>query len=368
MSYFKRISFTSYNKICISSKLLGKEFLTSTSYSSVCNEETTEIYISNVSRNKCLSTTGLPESSLTYGDCDNSNNTIWIVPKSYYGNYRSKANPDYCLSIENGIVTLKECNDNTIIYNNKSIRSPSSSNYCVGSSSSNSNEISLKECNNNDLDQIWYVNHWDPSFEKVPTEETVTVYLYNALRNVCLNNNGNTVVPGNCEFTNKSYNSLWEIPISHHGNYYSKVNPGKCLSVTGNGIFLGECNENNILYRDGNFIRSSFIKNGCITIEYNYNSLKYKYGCDVNNTDQIWYFNIWTPPATETITESSSTEISIPTDPFIISEIPTVNDELETSIEIVATSTEEKPTLTITTTKSLIYQFNMNTPHFVWFA
>jgi len=251
---------------------------------------TSEIYFYNAFKNKCLRTDGLPESSITYGVCDGTDNTVWIVPNSHDGYYRSKVNPDYCLSIEDGIVSLKECNDNTIIYRDGNlIKASLFDNYCIGSSENDPNEISLKQCNENELDQIWYFNNYDPSIviENTPVDsqsENVTVYFYNAGRNVCINSDGLSVTSGSCDLNNSS---LWEIPISHNGYYRSKTNPEKCLSIIDGIVSLTECSEDAKLYRDGNFIKSPLSENNCIGSDI---SIK---ECDANDSDQIWYFNIF---------------------------------------------------------------------------
>jgi len=260
-------------------------------------------YIYNATKNKCLRTAKLPETSLTYGPCDNSDNTIWIIPYSYhYGNYYSKANPGYCLIIENGIVSLKKCGDNnTYLYrNNNFIKSVLYDNdkYCIGSSENDPNEISLRECNVNDSDQIWYFNFYNSTavIEETPVNsqpETVTVYLYNALKNVCITSDGSSVTTGSCDFSRD--NSLWEIPTSHNGYYRSKANAEQCLSIVDGDLLLSECNENTTLYRDGNFIKSPLSDTYCIgSSEGNTNELSIM-ECNGNDANQIWYFNNWDP-------------------------------------------------------------------------
>jgi len=261
------------------------------------------VYFYNVNKNKCLRTTGLPESTLTYGACDNSDNTLWIISTSHKGIFRSKANPDYCLTREDGTVLLKECQENTdgIFYRDGNfIKLFSSDNQCIGSSSSenaNSDDITLKDCDSNDPDQIWYFNNWNP-FETpvnvVPLPpETVTIYFYNALKNECIRSDGSSVLSGSCDFTD---NSLWEIPITHDGNYRLKADPEKCLSIVDGVVALSDCNESTTLYREGNFIKSPLSDNSCIATSDN-STLDYFEGCDANNSNAIWYFNIWTPPA-----------------------------------------------------------------------
>jgi len=38
----------------------------------LAQDENVEIYLYNATKNKCLKTTGLPDTPLTYGSCDNS--------------------------------------------------------------------------------------------------------------------------------------------------------------------------------------------------------------------------------------------------------------------------------------------------------
>jgi len=283
-------------------------------------EETSDLYFYNVLRNKCLRTTGSPDSTLTYGDCDNSINTVFEVPLSHNGYYRSKVNPDYCLSMEDGKVSLSECNENTKLYRDGNfIKSPSSDAYCIGSSGMDSDEISSKECNENDPDQIWYFNLYDPSAVIVEEPEpTSIVYFYNAYKNKCLTSDGVTVFIGNC-FNNDD--ALWEIPISHKGYYRHRSHPNMCLNVIDGEVSVSECSEATELYRDGNFIRSPLSDNHCIG-SLDDNSIKYLENCIENHSTYIWYFNIWTPPttteaATSTVTPTeaaTSTEIIIPTE------------------------------------------------------
>jgi len=274
-----------------------------------------DIYIYNANKNKCLRTTGLPETSLTYGACDNSNSTVWTVPYSstHYGIFRSKVNSDYCINIEEGVVSLKKCNTNSMLKSNGNfIKSIYSDNYCIGSSNNDPNEISLKECDAHDLDQIWYFNDWIPNPDVneeppvVSQPETVTVYLYNAYKNKCIHNNATT---GNCDFND---DSLWEVPVTHHGYYRSKADPEKCLSIIDGVVSLSECNENTILYRDGNFIKSPLSDDHCIISSKDDDTLKYIEGCDVNDSNDIWYINIWTPSQVEN-PEPSTTETPVPT-------------------------------------------------------
>jgi len=255
-------------------------------------------YIYNAYKNKCLRTTGLPDSTLTYGACDNSDNTIWYLPNSHYGYYESKASPGYCLSIYNGTVSLKECSRHTILLRDGNfIKSPSSENQCIGSSKKNSNEISLNECDVNDNQQIWFFNLWDPSnvIEQPETPvdeqpETVTVYLYNAFKNECILSDGTS---GRCDFSNED--SLWEIPVSHSGYYHPKANPEKCLSIIDDVVSLSECNEATVLYRDVNFMKSPSSDNQCIgTSENGSNEMSLK-ECDINDPSQIWYYNVYDP-------------------------------------------------------------------------
>jgi len=60
-------------------------------------------------------------------------------------------------------------------------------------------------------------------------------------------------------------------------------------------VSLTECNEDTILYLDGNFIRSPSSKDYCIASSKSDNTLEYVKDCDINDTDHIWYVNIWTP-------------------------------------------------------------------------
>jgi len=314
----------------------------------LAQDENVEIYLYNATKNKCLKTTGLPDTPLTYGSCDNSENTVWIIPASHNGNFRSKANPDYCLNIEDGIVSIKECNESTILYRDVNfIKSPLYDNYCVGSSESNSYEIALKECDVSDPDQIWYFNLWDPSIviEDTPAlPESVIVYFYNAYKNKCIHNDGTTVVVGNCFNTE---NSLFEIPTSHEGLYRSKVNPEKCLSVIDGVVSLSECNENDILYRDGNFIRSPLSENYCIAASKTDNSLEYIEGCDFTDPDHIWYYNIWTPPETEV---AAPAEVAVETEVAAPAEVAVPTEVAVTTTEAVA-PTEAAPAEIITSTE-----------------
>jgi len=254
--------------------------------------EPVEVYLYNAAYNKCLRTNGQPQSPISYGACDNSDNTVWTIPYTHEGYYRSKVNPDFCLSIDNGNISLKECSENTIIIRDGNfIKSPSSENYCISLYLSG---VSLDKCDVNDLKQVWYFNNYDPSLviEDTTATETVTVYLYNANNDKCLNNNDSSVVYGRCNFNNDD--SLWEIPPSHYGYYRSKADPEKCLSITNDGtITLSECSENTVFTRDGNFIKSILSNDFCVGSSENNSAILKE--CDLNANDQIWYFNNFDP-------------------------------------------------------------------------
>jgi len=262
------------------------------------------IYIYNAGRNKCLRTTGILDSPVTFGDCDNTDNIVWFVPYSHHGYYRSKINPDYCLSIENdtegGKIILQNCEDSEFNsfgrYENFIKPSLPDNNLCLGSSKG-SDKIVKKVCNEKDLDQIWYFNIWDSTF--TPPAESSIVYLYNAYKNQCIRTDGTSITTGDCFSSDET---LWEIPNSHEGYYRSKVYPEKCLSIVNGKVGLNECNETTTLYLDGNFIRSSSSEEYCIATSASLtdNGLEYVENCDVNQYNHIWYFNIWTPPASET--------------------------------------------------------------------
>jgi Leucine-rich repeat (LRR) protein len=267
--------------------------------------ETVTVYLYNALKNVCITSDG---SSVTTGSCDFSrDNSLWEIPTSHNGYYRSKANAEQCLSIVDGDLLLSECNENTTLYRDGNfIKSPLSDTYCIGSSEGNTNELSIMECNGNDANQIWYFNNWDPSIvvEETPVNsqpETVTIYFYNALKNVCITSDGSSVTTGSCDFS--SDYSLWEIPTSHNGYYRSKANAEQCLSIVDGVVSLGECNENATLYRDGLFIRSPLSEDYCIAASQFDSTLEYIEGCDMNDPDHIWYFNIYTPEASTTTTE-----------------------------------------------------------------
>jgi len=313
-----------------------------------------DVHFYNAYKNKCLRTTGLPDSTLTYGPCDNSEYTVWTIPNSHDGNFHSKINPDYCLSIEDGTVSLKECNDNTNLYRDVNfIKSPLFNNYCIGSSINDPNEISLKECNVNDQDQIWFFNIYDPSAVVIeepivaPEPEYVTIYFYNAYKNKCITSDGTSAVIGNCFFND---DALWELPVTHDGYYRSKAHPEKCLTVIDGVVTVSECNENTTLYRDGNFIRTPLSDNHCIGSAHEGLTLEYKENCIENHTDYIWYFNIWTPPETQPIND-----VPVPTETFNEIVFPTEFAEpVETEVIVPTAVAEEKPTMTIIKTVTAI--------------
>jgi len=234
--------------------------------------------------------------------CDNSDHTVWITSNSN-GHIRSKANPIYCARPNNvnseGGVILGKCSP--IAHRNQFKRSENLLKYymnsgftytCIGSSEEDPSKAFLIDCNKKDPSQIWYFNKWDPS---VVVKETAVVYFYNAYKNECIHTDGSSVTMGSCDFND---DSLWEIPNSHKGYYRSKANPEKCLSVVDDKVSLTECNEDTKLYLDGNFIRSQSSKDHCIASSKS-DQLEYVEGCDISNTDHIWYANIWESPETE---------------------------------------------------------------------
>jgi len=261
------------------------------------NPQPISVYLYNAAKNKCLRTSGEPQSPVTFGACDNSESIVWDIPFTHEGYYRSKLNPDYCLSIDNGVVSLEECSENTVISRDGNfIKDPLSENNCIGSSERGSKGVSVKECDANDQNQVWYFNNWDPSIvmEVVPeVPETVIVYFYNALKNACLRSDGSSIVFGSCDFTKDD--ALWEIPTSHDGYYRSKANPEQCLSIAEGAVVVSECDENTTLYRDGNFIKSHLSEDYCFgSSEKDPKSVSLK-ECNEKDQDQIWYFNNWDP-------------------------------------------------------------------------
>jgi len=247
---------------------------------------TTTVYLYNAVKNVCITSDG---SAVTTGKCDFTNdNALWVIPNTHNGYYRSKANPEKCLSIVDGEVVLSSCDGgNTLYRDGNFIKNRDSNDHCI------SNETTLKECDINDQDQIWFYNNFDPSnvpVEETPVDlppETSTFYLYNAMRNVCITNDGTSVSTGKCDFTNDD--ALWEIPASHDGLYRSKVNPEKCLSIVDGEVVLSDCNEDTTLYRDGNFIKNIASNDKCISSE---STLK---ECDIEDPDQIWFYNVFDP-------------------------------------------------------------------------
>jgi len=260
-----------------------------------------EIYIYNANRNECLRTSGIVDTPITYGKCDNSDNTVWITSNTN-GHFRSKANPNYCLrpnnvSTDSGVtVILGKCSP--IAHNNQFYRennllikriNGSYNRSCIGSSEQDPQQADLKTCDEKDPDQIWYFNHWDPS---VVVKDTAIVYLYNAYKNVCIRTDGASVTTGSCDFTNDS--TLWDIPNSHKGYYRSKAYPEKCLSIEDGEVALSECQEDAKLALDGNFIRALKDKDYCLASSTSGTTLEYLEGCSVENPDHLWYVNIWT--------------------------------------------------------------------------
>jgi len=257
------------------------------------------IYIYNANRNECLTTSGVVGTPITYGKCDNSDNMVWITSNTN-GHFRSKANPNYCMrpndSNSEGTVILGKCSP--IAHKNQFYReknllkkryNSSYYKYCIGSSDKDPNQADIKECNEKDPDQIWYFNHWDSS---VVVKDNAIVYFYNAFKNECIHTDGTLVATGSCDFSND--NTLWEIPNSHKGYYRSKANPEKCLSIVDGEVSLSECNEDNKLSLDGNFIRSLNDKDHCIASSKSGKTLEYIEGCNIEDPDHIWYVNIWT--------------------------------------------------------------------------
>jgi len=284
------------------------------------NFQYVQVYFYNAAKNKCLRFNGY-DAPLTYGTCDNSENTVWYIPFTHEGYYSPKIDPSYCLSIENGKISLKECSDKTILYRDGNfIKSPSSDNYCIGSSEKNPKEIAINECDIDDQDQIWYFNNYDPVLvvQEFPEQpETVTVYFYNAISDTCIRVYKDSIINYVCDLT--SDDSLWEIPVSHHGYYRSKSNPEKCLGIVNGVVALSECNENSILYRDGNLIKSTLPGDYCIVPSRTSYTLEYAKSCDENDYLNLWYFNFITDPTEE---EPTVTEIGIDIPPTEIAELP----------------------------------------------
>jgi len=274
----------------------------SNSFNSQCirqglKDDQVYFYVYNPNRNKCVHLNE-KDGFLTYGNCnDDPEKILWLPPDENYGVMRYGENPTCCL-YEDGITCGESCINNSeqlrLCTSDNRIR-PSEGDHCkndtcLGPSTSDPKRLTWVDCDNNDLDQIWYFNIWDPS---VVVKETTTVYLYNAIKDECISTDGSSVTSGNCDFDD---NTLWEVPNSHNGYYRSKAYPGKCLSVMDGVVSLNECNEDTTLYLDGNFIKSPSSKDRCIVSSKSGHTLEYIEGCDINDSYHIWYVNIWESP------------------------------------------------------------------------
>jgi len=227
-----------------------------------------------------------------------------------------------------GMVSLKPCEETTTLYRSGNfIKSPFSYGQCVGSLDIDPNIINASECNASDPDQIWYYNLWTPSnqIEEIP-EDTVTIYLYSANKNKCLYTSGTSVFTEDCDFSDAS---LWIIPNSHQGYYRSKAFPDSCLGIVDVRVTMTECNKNSVLFRDVNFIKSPNLVNQCIGSRLD-NSIAYIDECDLNDQDQIWYYNIYTPPAVTEVEVPATTEVEVPT--------TTVEEKVTTTITATVTA------------------------------
>jgi len=269
-------------------------------------EPSVTIYLYNSFKNKCITSDG---SSVTTGSCNNDN-ALWEIPTSHNGSYRSKAYPNKCLSIIDGIVSVSECNETTKLYRDGNfIRSPLSDSRCIASSKIDQTLKYVEGCDVSEPDQLWFYNIWDSNvvIEETPAveqQEMVTIYFYNPLKNVCITSDGSSVTTGNCSDND---DALWEIPVSHGGYFRSKTHPEKCLSIIDENVSVSDCNENTILYRDGHSIKSPLSEDRCIASSQSGSALEYVDHCDANDANHIWYFNIWTPPA-DSVTPTSITE------------------------------------------------------------
>jgi len=244
---------------------------------------------------------------LTISDCDDSKNSIWQIPISGDGFYKSLLN-NLCLQVSNinkGTIVMSDCNPNSVIYdinntyNGESITSYLDEDKCLGlfpSNRSNENCLNLNICDDSMPDQHWEIivkcgrnigkcpygqccskegtcgntlkycgADCQSEFGKCniisttttiatttnPTPTSSPVWIYNEYTNKCLHAPeyiDESLIYKKCDDTE---NNQWYVINTKIGSYFkSKSNLNLCMRVSDNDnskLLMGECDENAIL-------------------------------------------------------------------------------------------------------------------------
>jgi len=95
--------------------------------------------------------------------------------------------------------------------------------------------------------------------------------------------------------------SLWDIPYTHNGHFHLKFDNTYCIMLSDDeSLVLGECGDSStIFYRDGNFIKSPIYTDKCVGLVDTYTLGLTE--CNEFDTNQIFYFNLWTDEPLEPI-------------------------------------------------------------------
>ena len=216
-------------------------------------------WIYNHEVKKCLYAPKSREARPLLSNCDNSDNSKWVVASTVGGlqQFRSKAHLDWCLtikSLEKGIITIDYCNEefglkygNETSHKDNAIRT-TSSNKCLDiydpkDINKKSFTLNLNPCDEkNALQNKWSLWDTNPSDSKI-------VWIHNKNSKKCL------YAPSEFNYRPKlvdcddSSQSKWFISSSTEGFIRSVAYPDWCIDLKNKKegtIFIGACDNKNI--------------------------------------------------------------------------------------------------------------------------
>ena len=125
--------------------------------------------------------------------------------------------------------------------------------------------------------------------------------MYNSESNNCVHSSGILDSPITLAYCDYSTYSLWDIPYTHNGHFHLKFDNTHCIMLSDDeSLVLGECGDSStIFYRDGNFIKSPIYTDKCVGLVDTYTLGLTE--CNEFDTNQIFYFNLWTDEPLEQI-------------------------------------------------------------------
>jgi len=149
----------------IKSTTTGSIISTTSSISLPTSVEYQTVYIYNRYSNKCLYEPTKKDNRPILSECDNSNKSKWLIPKSKTGFYKS-VNNGWCLQVKDvdaGTIIVGDCSNTHSIMQDiakskgkEAIWTTLSDFKCLGSYN-NTNKLNLNTCDTNNLDQHWVI-------------------------------------------------------------------------------------------------------------------------------------------------------------------------------------------------------------------